>query len=268
MVRARRTPTEALVEQGWATHAWLGGLPDAAWGRETVLPGWSTRVLLAHLVVVHRGLASVLGTPSDEPALTNAVLVARYAAGAPEISDRALSQAGQSSAADLLDQLATALDQVAAATATGAALPAVVASPRGPVTPADFVATRVLDVVVHGDDLSRTFADRDPVPLLRPALGIACRTLAEILATRHPGRSVEVRVPPYAAVQCSVVRGGVTDPGPTHTRGTPPNVVETDAVTFFRLCTGRTSWADALASGRVAASGLRADLSEMVPLLA
>ena len=88
------------------------------------------------------------------------------------------------------------------------------------------------------------------------------------MADRYPGRSVEVRVPPYAAVQCSAVRGGVLDPGPTHTRGTPPNVVETDAVTFFRLCTGRTAWDDALGSGRIAASGLRADLSEMVPLLA
>ena len=75
-------------------------------------------------------------------------------------------------------------------------------------------------------------------------------------------------MPPYAAVQCSAVRDGVLDPGPTHTRGTPPNVVETDAVTFFRLCTGRTAWDDALRSGVIAASGLRADLSEMVPLLA
>ncbi len=64
------------------------------------------------------------------------------------------------------------------------------------------------------------------------------------------------------------MRGGVIDTGPTHTRGTPPNVVETDAVTFFRLCAGRTAWADALASGVIAAFGLRADLSEMVPLLA
>ena len=97
---------------------------------------------------------------------------------------------------------------------------------------------------------------------------MASRTLANVMATRYPGRSVEVRIPPYAAVQCSAVRDGVLDPGPTHTRGTPPNVVETDAVTFFRLCTGRTAWDAALASGVVAASGLRADLSEMVPLLA
>jgi Bacterial SCP ortholog len=73
---------------------------------------------------------------------------------------------------------------------------------------------------------------------------------------------VEVRVPPYAAVQCAI-----SDPGPTHTRGTPPNVVETDPLTFLRLATGRTRWTDALATGTVHASGLRADLSAVLPLL-
>ena len=69
-------------------------------------------------------------------------------------------------------------------------------------------------------------------------------------------------------MQISVLTGGQLDPGPTHTRGTPPNVVETDATTFLRMATGRTTWGDALASGKVAASGLRADLREMLPLLA
>ncbi len=94
------------------------------------------------------------------------------------------------------------------------------------------------------------------------ALGRSMRSLAQMLADSHPGRSVEVRIPPYAAVQC-----GLGDPGPTHTRGTPPNVVETDALTFLRLTTGRLSWPDALATGKVYASGLRADLSSALPLL-
>ena len=83
-----------------------------------------------------------------------------------------------------------------------------------------------------------------------------------LLEQQHPGRSVEVRVPPYAAVQC-----GLGAPGPTHTRGTPPNVIETDALTFLRLCTGRIAWADALHAGQVRASGLRADLSSVLPLV-
>ena len=78
------------------------------------------------------------------------------------------------------------------------------------------------------------------------------------LEGRAPGRSVEVRVPPYAAVQ--VV------PGVRHTRGTPPAVVETDAETWLALATGRTTWGEALDSGRVVASGERTDLSPYLPL--
>ena len=79
-----------------------------------------------------------------------------------------------------------------------------------------------------------------------------------VLEQRAPGRSVEVRVPPYAAVQ--VV------PGVRHTRGTPPAVVETDADTWLAVATGRTTWAEALDSGAVAASGERTDLSPYLPL--
>ena len=115
---------------------------------------------------------------------------------------------------------------------------------------------------MHADDLNRTFPEREPVPVVRSALGRTMRSLAQMLADAHPGRSVEVRIPPYAAVQC-----GLGDPGPTHTRGTPPNVVETDALTFLRLATGRQSWNGAVAAGKVHASGLRADLSSALPLL-
>jgi uncharacterized protein (TIGR03083 family) len=268
MVRTRATPGEAFVEQGWAVHDWLTELEPEAFARPTVLPGWDAHVLLAHVDQMVEGLVTVLQRPTREAPLGLDVVVGRYAEAAEQMSRRVLDHAAAYEPATLLDRLADGLDRAGAVLGSSALAAAAVASARGPVTPADLVAGRVVEVVVHADDLSRTFAERDPVPLLRPALGVASRALANILATRYPGRSVEVRIPPYAAVQCSAVRDGVLDPGPTHTRGTPPNVVETDAVTFFRLCTGRTSWPDALASGVVAASGLRADLSEMVPLLA
>ena len=92
----------------------------------------------------------------------------------------------------------------------------------------------------------------------RSVVGAAVKTTARWLAQQVPGRSVEVRVPPYVAVQCIE--------GPRHTRGTPPNVIETDAATWLRLATGATSWADALAGGTVSASGSRADLAEHLPL--
>ena len=79
-----------------------------------------------------------------------------------------------------------------------------------------------------------------------------------VLEQRAPGHSVEVRVPPYAAVQ--VV------PGVRHTRGTPPAVVETDAVTWIALATGSLTWTEALTAARVSASGERTDLSPYLPL--
>jgi Bacterial SCP ortholog len=85
------------------------------------------------------------------------------------------------------------------------------------------------------------------------------RHLLAILAERAPGRSVEVRVPPYAAVQCI--------PGVRHTRGTPPAVVETDPETWIALATGELAWAEAVAAGRVVASGERSDLSPWLPLV-
>ena len=90
-------------------------------------------------------------------------------------------------------------------------------------------------------------------------LRTAARYLLQLLATRHPGRVLEVRIPPVAAVQCL--------PGPVHTRGTPPNVVETDPLTWVRLATGRLGWADAVGSAAVHASGARADLAAYLPLV-
>jgi hypothetical protein len=98
-------------------------------------------------------------------------------------------------------------------------------------------------------------AGREPE---RSALRHAVRALLTDLAKRAPGRSVEVRVPPYGAVQCGA--------GPRHTRGTPPNVVEMDPLTWVRLATGRVTWADAVTDGRVRASGSRADISDYMPI--
>jgi len=92
----------------------------------------------------------------------------------------------------------------------------------------------------------------------RAVVGAAVKTSARWLAQQVPGRSVELRVPPHVAVQCIE--------GPRHTRGTPPNVIETDAATWLRLATGRLTWADAVADGKVTASGNRADLTGLLPL--
>ncbi|QCR20594.1 hypothetical protein C1N71_01830 [Agrococcus sp. SGAir0287] len=87
----------------------------------------------------------------------------------------------------------------------------------------------------------------------------AVRYTLQCLADRAPGKSVEVRVPPFGAVQAVE--------GPGHTRGTPPNVIETDTDTWLALATGATTWADAVGAGAVRASGVRATIEAWLPLV-
>ena len=79
-----------------------------------------------------------------------------------------------------------------------------------------------------------------------------------LLTDIYPGKAIEVRIPPYAAVQCG--------DGPKHTRGTPPNVIEMDADTWLQLVSGERTWSDAFNEGLISASGVRADLSHLLPL--
>jgi len=97
-------------------------------------------------------------------------------------------------------------------------------------------------------------------PLTRAELAASARTICALLGRTHPGGSVELRVPPFAAVQLGIGERG------RHTRGTPPNVVQTDAGTLLELATGRLSWTDAITARRVQASGIHSDLSELWPL--
>ena len=92
----------------------------------------------------------------------------------------------------------------------------------------------------------------------RPVTATAVRYLLQLLAERYPGGAVEVRVPPFGAVQCIE--------GLKHTRGTPPNVVEMAADVWLPLATGQRGWSDAVAAGSVQASGSRADLTGRLPV--
>ncbi|TFB89025.1 hypothetical protein E3O44_05220 [Cryobacterium algoricola] len=92
----------------------------------------------------------------------------------------------------------------------------------------------------------------------RDIRALAVRYTLQLLSEEANGNTLEVRVPPFGAVQCIA--------GPRHTRGTPPNVVETDAATWLALATGELAWSDGLASGRIHASGQRADLTAHLPL--
>jgi hypothetical protein len=119
------------------------------------------------------------------------------------------------------------------------------------------VTVDALEAACVGSVLAAIDLNQEPE---RDATRWAAVHLLGLLARQAPGRAVELRIPPYAAIQCVA--------GPRHTRGTPPNVVETDPITWIRLATGRIAWADAVADGRLRASGPRSDLSGYLPLVA
>ena len=89
-------------------------------------------------------------------------------------------------------------------------------------------------------------------------LATAVRFLLEELGTRHPGAAVEVRVPPLGAVQCVA--------GPTHTRGTPSNVVELGPEAWLALALGSQSFEELIEAGLLTASGNRSDLTDLFPI--
>jgi uncharacterized protein (TIGR03083 family) len=201
--------------------------------------GWTVADLETHVAMTARSLARIALEPQPGPADGT---VADWADRLPGLAAQ-FDEAVHSERLRLRDQDVRAALEVDGDT--------VVRQATGTHLLSDAVLFRLVEAVVHGLDVG---VDPD-----RQALKLVTKALAQLLATKHPGRSVEVRVPPHAAVQCVA--------GPRHTRGTPPNVVETDPVTFLRLATGRTAWHEAVADGRVRASGERSDLSGMVPLL-
>ncbi len=109
-------------------------------------------------------------------------------------------------------------------------------------------------------ELVETTADFDKLnqPVARDVLALAVRYLLQVFADAHPGHAVEVRVPPFGAVQAVE--------GPRHTRGTPANVVELSPLEWVLLATGAVSWATLVEDAKVSASGIRSDISALLPL--
>jgi len=212
--------------------------PDAP----TRVDGWTVRDVEAHLTATTAGLVGVLAAPAPTRADTS---VEGWAAALPGLAEVIDADARQGPA-DLSSAVAAAL-----AALDDADGDRVVQQRTGAHTLLDALRFRLVEGVVHGRDLG---IDPDPI-----AQRLAVKALVEVLVTRAPGHAVELRVPPYTAVQ-------VLD-GPRHTRGTPPNVVELGPAAFLDLATGRASWTDAVGDGRVRASGERADLSALLPLL-
>jgi uncharacterized protein (TIGR03083 family) len=254
----RLDEARSLVEDAFATvRAQVATIPEDRFATPSVVDGWTVRDLLAHLA---RALDAVTAAELV-PSRTVATSLADYLAGYAE-SAAAISATTRRLAAESIDPPLAVLDatwaRVVAHLDRLGPSAGVVSGRRGAIRLTDLLLTRVLELVVHADDLARSVGT--PTPTFSSDVErAAVRTLLEALAARHPGKAVEVRVPPYAAVQCVE--------GPRHTRGTPPNVVETDPWTWIRLAAGRTDWTAAQASGAVQASGARADLGGLLPVL-
>jgi uncharacterized protein (TIGR03083 family) len=249
--------TAAFRAQSQAVSSWVGALSVAEFARPSALSGWDVSRLVGHVILIHLGLTRCLAQPSTDTPIPSHEFVQRYRRDVVELEAATAAQTVDRSPAELVAALGATAQDADAALERG--LPAVIDAPRGPTRGIDFVRTRVVELVVHSDDLSRSLPEREAVPFDREALALTSRLLAEMFAAQTPGRSVELRVAPFIAVQAV--------PGPRHTRGTPPNVVETDPVTWLRLATGRERWGDALAASRVRASGQRADLADYLPVL-
>lgn len=244
-----------------AQHAllddWVAEIPRESLALPTRLGGWTVAELVAHIgldmAAVSRYLGGEPATRADLDAPAYALACASAAAG---VDERVRAMTAEARPAELRHQVHES--RLTAAAALLSADPFFVLPARlGTIALPQFLATRCLEGTVHALDLAVALGEE---PRLHDAaVGLAVRVLAAALAAKAPGRSVELRVPPYAAVQ---VVGG-----PTHTRGTPGNVVECDAVTWLELATGRLAWSAAVSAGRLAASGERADLSALLPVL-
>jgi uncharacterized protein (TIGR03083 family) len=264
-VAQQRRPDRLLTAydaQHTALVDWLRALPSDAWDRPSVLAGWTVRDLAFHTTEVPLALVAALamGPTTDEP-LSLGEYTSRWRAAATEIAARDRDAAQGLTAKDILSRHEQVHAEFHAAidTVPRGKKGMVVRARRGPIRLPEFLTTRLNELVVHSRDLSASVPDVDPVPLVPTAVFMACFMLFAILIERAPGKSVEVRVPPYGAIQCIE--------GPTHTRGTPSNVVEMDALTWVELACGRLEWSTAVGDGRVRASGERADLSAYLPIL-
>ena len=251
------TVREAMSRQHGLVDAAVAVVPAEAFARPTRLDGWTVAELVGHLGLDMAAVPRYLtGAPAAHAELDAADYALACVSGAAGVDERARVMTEEARPAELRTHVHERRLEADAAVATAGAT-FVVPARLGAIGLTDFLATRCVEATVHSLDLAQAL-DTEP-KLDDGAVGVSVRVLAAALARRSPGRSVELRVPPHAAVQCVE--------GPRHTRGTPPNVVETDAVTWLELATGRLAWSDAVSAGKVSASGERADLAAYLPVL-
>ncbi|MGH3326343.1 MAG: sterol carrier family protein, partial [Streptomycetales bacterium] len=205
----------ALSAQWGALVGYTAELPPQRLAAPSRLPAWTVRQLVAHIALgvgaVRRGLAQP-GPERPDLSLASWARGTASAAAAIDTDTREVAQGGIVLAAEV-----AAAERALSAAADGQ----IVVMRLGAMRLGDLLVTRLVEAVVHADDLDPEFAHD------RAALALVTKALADVFAAKAPGRAVELRVPPFAAVQCVE--------GPRHTRGTPRSAVETDPLTWVRL---------------------------------
>lgn len=237
-------------------------VPDRRFSDPTRLGDWTVGELIAHLAASFTVLLDGLARPAPpraELTLADYFRVTRQLSGG--IAQYARDLAAGREPRELRLELEQAVDSAGAALAD---VPdRVIVTPAGGVQLSELLVSRCVEGVVHGLDLQDAVKlPGRPDDVADPtALRVVVRLIGWLLATEAPGRSVEVRVPGQAGLAIQCVEG------PRHTRGKPANVVETDPVTFVEVGAGRLPWAEAVSTGRIRASGERADLSAYLPVV-
>jgi uncharacterized protein (TIGR03083 family) len=250
---------KAALAQWRAVEAMVDEVPEAGFELPTRLGDWTVAALVAHLGRNPSHIARLLSIPVDPDARVIGVMdyygddddakAAIASRGRSDSTGRSPAQLREDvhrQTAEALELLTTLHDDVL-----------LTVGEREAMRLDEYLISRSIEGCIHALDLAA--ATGIEPQLDRDAMAATARTLARMLAGQAPGRSVEVRVPPYVAVQCVE--------GPRHTRGTPGNVIETDPVTWLELATGRLAWDAARVAGRVSASGERADLTAYLPVL-
>lgn len=268
MAQQQTSLAEMLLAQMQAVLQWLGPLTPQEFRHRNSADGWTVRHLIGHLLAAQDDLLAAISRPSTSRTLSLNHYLRRRRARTSHPHGHAAEVCGTDRDEVLVEHLAAVVGELRIALDLLDAT--VVDEHRDPVRVVDLLRVELAHWVAHGEDLRDVLPHRGSVATPRRVMADAVRLFTDALAKEFPGRSIELRVPPFAAVQLGVPHSGAGSgpgQGPSHTRGTPPNVVEMNAQTLLRLAAGSGSWTGEKTAGNLSASGPHADLRTVWPLL-
>lgn len=211
----------ALLKQTDSIRRWVVELPVEAWDGASILSGWSIHGLVCHIAIVQESLLSALSRSSDNAPLRIGEYVSSYSGYADQLEDSAQQRTLSLPVPDLashFDDLQESLDQAFAHPS-----PAVIQSTRGSISYGDFLRSRMVEFVVHSDDLTRSLPQLKGPTINPDALGVAVSCLLEARAHQCPGTVQTIDVAGVGSITC----------------GGTPGSFSLEAMEFLRFFSGR-----------------------------